>query len=166
MSEACSIPSRENRNYITQTLILAIFSQCNLRAKASNELSKHHTGNRAIIGQSKQSYLSIILSVAREGQLKCARRNLPHGNVVIDRLCVDYREVDVDAVTRGDSDHPHAILKVRIVGWVTRRINCAIHGGYIPTAESWNRGWLIENIKKHVLDLLQVIKGAFMAICC
>lgn len=77
----------------------------------------------------------------------CARRNLPHGNVVIDRFCVDYREVDVDAVTRGDSDHPHAILKVRIVGWVTRRINCAIHGGYIPTAESWNWGGLIENIK-------------------
>lgn len=70
----------------------------------------------------------------------CCKSNLPHGDVVIDWLCVDYREVDIDSVTGGNSDCPHAVLEVRILGWVARRINCAIHGGNIPTAESWNVG--------------------------
>lgn len=64
-------------------------------------------------------------------------RNLPHSDVVVDRLRIDDREVDVDAIPRRNPDCPHAVLKVRILGWVSGRINCAIHGCYIPTAESW-----------------------------
>lgn len=62
--------------------------------------------------------------------------NLPHSDVVIDWLCIDNREVDVDAIARGHSDSPHAVLEVWILGWVSRRVNRAIHGCYITTAES------------------------------
>lgn len=63
--------------------------------------------------------------------------NSPHSDVVVDRLRIDDREVDVDAIPRRNPDCPHAVLKVRVLGWVSGRINCAIHGCYIPTAESW-----------------------------
>lgn len=63
--------------------------------------------------------------------------NSPHSDVVVDGLRVDDREVDVDSVPRRNPDCPHAVLEVRILGWMSGRINCAIHGCYIPTAESW-----------------------------
>lgn len=76
-------------------------------------------------------------------------QNSPHSDVVVDRLRVDDREVDVDAITRRNPDCPHAVLEVWILGWVSRRINCAIHGCYIPTAQSWRErresGGLAEN---------------------
>lgn len=86
--------------------------------------------------------------------------NSPHSDVVIDWLCVDDREVDVDAIPRRYPDCPHAVLEVRILSWVPGRINCAIHGCYVPTAESWKEGReserLMEN-EKPTLNLLQVI---------
>lgn len=63
--------------------------------------------------------------------------NSPHSDVVVDRLRVDDGEVDVDAVTRRNPDCPHAVLEVWILGRVSGRINRAIHGCYIPTAERW-----------------------------
>lgn len=42
----------------------------------------------------------------------------------------------MDAIPRRNPDGPHAVLEVRILGWVSGGINCAIHGCYIPTAES------------------------------
>lgn len=63
--------------------------------------------------------------------------NSPHSDVVVDRLRIDDREVDVDAIPGRNPDCPHAVLKVRILGRVSGGINCTIHGCYIPTAESW-----------------------------
>lgn len=93
--------------------------------------------------------------------------NLPHSDVVIDWLCIDNREVDVDAIARRYSDSPHAILEVWILCWVSRRVNCAIHGCYISTTESWreerNSKKLGKN-RKPDFDLPQVMKPAFMVL--
>lgn len=67
-------------------------------------------------------------------------KDLPHSDVVIDWLCVYHGEIDVDAITWRYSDSPHAILEVRILGRVSRGINSAIHGCYIPTTERWREG--------------------------
>lgn len=87
--------------------------------------------------------------------------NLPHGDVVVDWLCVYYREIDEDAVARRHSDSPHTVLEVWIIGWVSRRVNCAIHGCYIATTESWRgRGEKSDRLDtnfKSVFDSFQVI---------
>lgn len=93
--------------------------------------------------------------------------NLPDSNVVVDWLCIDNREIDVDAIPRRYSDSPHAVLEVWILGWVSRRVNCAIHGCYIPTTESWRERRKSERLDKNrkpVFDLPQVIKLSFMAV--
>lgn len=93
--------------------------------------------------------------------------NLPHSDVVVDWLCIDNREIDVDAIPRRYSDSPHAVLEVWILGWVSRRVYCAIHGCYIPTTESWRdrrKSWRLDKNRKPPFDLPQVIKLAFMAL--
>lgn len=97
----------------------------------------------------------------------CERHgNSPHSDVVIDRLRIDDREVDVDAEPRRNPDCPHAVLEVRILGWVSGRINCAIHGCYIPTAESWrerseqkNQVLNYQKARKRFLLLFMVIRA-------
>lgn len=85
--------------------------------------------------------------------------NSPHSDVVVDRLGVDDREVDVDAIPRRNPDGPHAVLEVRILGWVSGRINCAIHGCYIPTAESCRERSESEGLtEKPTAELLWAIK--------
>lgn len=85
----------------------------------------------------------------------------PYGDVVIDRLCTYHREIDVDAITRRNSDRPHAVLEVGIFSWVSRGVNCAIHGCYIATTESW-RDRRMDKDRMPVSDLPQVIKLTFM----
>lgn len=94
-------------------------------------------------------------------------KNLPYSDIVIDWLCIYHREIDVDAITRRYSDGPHAVLEVWIFGWVSRRINRAIHGCYIPTTESWREGRKsvrLDKNKKPVSNLPLVIKLTFMAV--
>lgn len=91
--------------------------------------------------------------------------NLPHSDVVVDLLCIDNREIYVDAVPRRYSDGPHAVLKVWILGWVSRWVNCAIHGCYISTTESWRERRKSEMLDKNRKPAVpQVIKLAFMAV--
>lgn len=99
----------------------------------------------------------------------CCEKNehLPHSDVVVDWLCIDNREIDVDAITRRYSDSPHAVLKVWILGWVSRRVNCAIHRCYIPTTESWREGRKSARLDKkgnQAFNLHHVIKPAFIKV--
>lgn len=66
--------------------------------------------------------------------------NLPNCYVVIDRLRIDYREIDVDAVSGRYSDSPHAVLEMGILGWVSGRINCTVHRRDVATTESCDEG--------------------------
>ena len=60
----------------------------------------------------------------------------PDSDVVINGLRVEKGEVDVDPVPRGDSDGPHAVLEVWVLGRMPRGVYGAIQGGDISTAES------------------------------
>ena len=87
--------------------------------------------------------------------------NLPHSDIVVDWLSIDNREIDGDAVPRRHSDSPHAVLKVWILSWVSRRVNCAIHACYIPTTESCREGKIRDagfKKKKAFLALPQIVK--------
>lgn len=94
-------------------------------------------------------------------------KDLPYSDVVIDWLCTDHREIDIDAITRRYSDSPHAVLEVGIFSWVSRRVNSAIHGCYIATTESWRdkrKSKDLDKNRKPVSELPQVIKLTFMAV--
>lgn len=62
-----------------------------------------------------------------EKQKEKAREYLPHSDIVVDWFSIDNRKFDIDAITGRYSDSPHAVLEVGVFGWVSRRINCAIH---------------------------------------
>lgn len=52
---------------------------------------------------------------------------LPHSDVVVDGLCAEDSEVDVDAIARGNPYAPHAVLKVRVFSRVAGGEDGAIH---------------------------------------
>lgn len=67
---------------------------------------------------------------------KTATEVVPDGDVVVDGLCVEHGEVDVDAVAWRHSDAPYAVFKIGVVGRVARRVDGPIEGCDITTAKS------------------------------
>lgn len=50
----------------------------------------------------------------------------PDGNVVIYGLSAQYGKIDVNPVSRRNSDTPHTVLEVGVLLRVTRRVNGSI----------------------------------------
>lgn len=62
-------------------------------------------------------------------------RFLPHSDVVVDGLGVQYGKVDVDAVAWWDSDGPRAVLQVGVIVRVTWGVDGALQSSEISTTK-------------------------------
>lgn len=60
---------------------------------------------------------------------------IPDGDIVVDGLCVEHGEVDMNAVAWRHSDAPYAVFKIGVVSRVARRVDGPIEGRDITTAK-------------------------------
>lgn len=62
---------------------------------------------------------------------------LPHRDVVVDGLGVQYGKVDGDAVAWRHPDAPCAVLQVGVIIWMTWRVDGALQSCEISAAKCW-----------------------------